>query len=443
MDPDTGCLLLSLLSLALGGLVVFCQNAIVGIPDNFLRHADPHTPHLAKVEKLLKSPRAFNASMRAAYTIFHLCFALFFAAYLYSLGLPLLTRQNPVVQALWIAGVVLLCSLLILIVSRGIPRRLASWMPTSAALAAAPLALVFSVAFAPIRLLVEFAVGCVVALLGADFREGEDSVTEEEIRMLVDVSEETGGIEQTEKEMINNIFEFDDRTAGEIMTHRTDLSFVEVDCTLDELIPLCMSHGFSRIPVAEDGIDNIVGILYVKDLLPMVLDAKKKRGFKVAKYMRKPLYVPGSTRCRDLFEKLNGGHTQIAVVVDEYGGTAGIVTMEDLLESIVGNIQDEYDNEIEEATAVTADSYNLDGDIDLSEVSSLMDCNLEQYIDDGYETIGGLLIGLLDRIPENGEHPTVTIDKVDFTVEDANERQILRVFAQRQNPQNQENPEQK
>lgn len=278
-----------------------------------------------------------------------------------------------------------------------------------------------------------------LGLLRAMLNGHSDNTAEEAIKLLVDADDEAGGIEKAEKDMINNIFAFDDRTAGDIMTHRTDLRYIERDCTLEELIGLAGQHGFSRIPVADENVDNIVGILYVKDLLPLALDAKKRRAFKVEKYMRSPLFVPESTRCRDLFAALNSGRTQFAVVVDEYGGTSGVVTMEDLVESIVGNIRDEYDEETIEVTEIAPDSYTLDGDLDLDEVSSLMDCNLDEYIDEGYETVGGLIIAMLDRIPASDEHPTVTIDGVDFTVEESSERQILKVRATRVVHDNDEN----
>lgn len=258
-----------------------------------------------------------------------------------------------------------------------------------------------------------------------------ENTAEETIRMLVDVSEETGGIGQNEKEMINNIFEFDDRTASDLMTHRTDLAFIEKDCALDDIIELSCQKGYSRFPVCEEDIDSLIGILNVKDLLPLLLDTKKRRTFKVSDYMRKPLFIPESTRCRDLFGMLNGEKTQIAVIVDEYGGTAGIVTMEDLLESIVGNIQDEYDNEPDEATALTDHSYTLDGDIDLIDAAHLLGCNLDSYTEEDYETLGGLIIGLLDHIPEPDEHPSVVIEGVQFTVAESSGRQILRVLAKK------------
>lgn len=432
MDPDTGSLLFSLVFLLLGGLVVFCQNAIIGIPDNFLKRADTATANLKTLERLLHSPRRFSSAMRVGYTFFHLCFTVFFGRYF--LKLPLwaaMTARSALWALLPMVLVIFCCTLLILICSRGIPKRLAASASVNTALSIAPAAMLISVVFEPLRFVADWSVGGIATLFGAQWQEGEDNVTEEEIRMLVDVSEETGGIGQSEKDMINNVFEFDDRTASDLMTHRTDLAFIERESTLEEIVELCCCNGYSRIPVADEDIDNLIGILNVKDLLPLILDSKKREAFQVTAYMRKPLFVPESTRCLDLFAKLNGEKTQIAIVVDEYGGTSGIVTMEDLLESIVGNIQDEYDNELDEATALTPGSYTLDGDIDLGDVAHLLGCNLDSYTEEDYETLGGLMIGLLDRIPASGEHPSVIIEGVRFTVEEANERQVLRVMAEK------------
>ncbi len=254
--------------------------------------------------------------------------------------------------------------------------------------------------------------------------------------MMVDVSEETGGIEAAEKEMILGVFDFADRTVDEIMTHRTDVTAAPEDATLEELVELAAEHGFSRIPiVGEDGLDDVLGILNVKDLLPLAVADRRKR-FTLKGYLRPPFYVPESTKCRDLFAALNRQKTQIAVVVDEYGGTSGIVTMEDLLESIVGDIQDEYDNEEAEATAISQDRYTLDGDIDLMEVERLLGCSFAQCPNwDDYDTLGGLLIAMLDRIPAPGEHPSVEVEDIRFTVHKSNSRQILEVLAERMHPE--------
>ncbi len=286
--------------------------------------------------------------------------------------------------------------------------------------------------FTPLAWFTEKMVALVLALFGIRDLDQPENVTEEEIRMMVDVGEETGGIEAAEKEMILGVFDFADRTVDEIMTHRTDVIAAAEDVTLEELVALAGEHGFSRIPVVgEDGLDDILGILNVKDLLPLAVADRRKR-FSVKAYVRPPYYVPESTKCRDLFATFNQQKNQIAVVVDEYGGTSGIVTMEDLLESIVGDIQDEYDNEAQEITAISQDRYTLDGDVDLTEVSRLLGCSFEERSDwEDYDTLGGLLIAMLDRIPSPGEHPAVELDGVRFAVQKSNSRQILEVLAER------------
>lgn len=435
MDPDTGDILLSLTFLLLGGLIVFCENTIIDLPDSMLKKDDSSTKNQRSLQKLLESPRKFTSAMRVAYTLFQLCGAFFLSRFLFSFAMvQQLIATAATWKYLWFVVVVVITTFLSLVLSRGVPRRLAATCRTSIALFFVPVARSITILVAPLRALVDITVGGISAILGAEYKEGEDNITEEELRMLVDVSEETGGIEQTEREMINNIFEFDDRTAGEIMTHRTDMICVEKDATLQEIVELSKKKGYSRMPVVDEGIDDISGILCVKDLLPLMLDTKARNRFRVSRFKRPVLFIPESTRCHDLFAQLNAAKTQIAIVVDEYGGTSGLITMEDLLESIVGNIQDEYDNEIAEATAITTDSYTLDGDIDLEEVEHLFDCDLEEYIEEDYETLGGLMIGLLDRIPHMDEHPTVTIGGVEFTVEKANERQILTISARKQPP---------
>ncbi|MEG1551054.1 MAG: CBS domain-containing protein, partial [Oscillospiraceae bacterium] len=164
--------------------------------------------------------------------------------------------------------------------------------------------------------------------------------------MMVDVGQEKGVIEDVQKEMINNIFEFDDIDVADIMTHRTDMACIDIEDPLPDVVKLSMEYGYSRIPVYEEDPDNIVGVIYIKDLLKYI-GANLPKTKTSKDVMRKAYYVPETKRCGELFAEMTETHTQMAVVVDEYGGTAGIVTLEDILEAIVGNIQDEYDNEDE------------------------------------------------------------------------------------------------
>ena len=444
MDPDAGSFILFLIFLFLGSVVVLCQNAIIAIPDSRIKKGDSEEKNQQLVERMLRSPSRFSSGMRTAYTFFHLCAVAFLSRFFVSLQLlPEQYRGTPWGQGVEALVSMLVGTLFILIFSRGVPRRIGAQSAEQLAYSLAPLARLFLILFTPLRIIIDWAVGGLCALLGAEYREGQENVTEEDIRMLMDVSEESGGINQRERDMINNVFEFDDRTANEIMTHRTDVKFLEEDATLAEAVGLSVQFGFSRIPVVGEDLDDVKGILNVKDLLPLIL-TDPGTPFSLKDYMREAVFVPESTRCRDLFSHLSAKKVQIAVVVDEYGGTSGIVTMEDLLESIVGNIQDEYDQEEEEATCVAPDTYTLDGDIDLSEVERLLGCDLDQYREEDYETLGGLLIGLLDRIPEPGEHPSVMIDDITFTVMEANERQILKVAAKKQpEPEEQTQPDEK
>lgn len=257
--------------------------------------------------------------------------------------------------------------------------------------------------------------------------ENQD-ITEEEIRILVDVGNEIGSIEESEKEMINNIFEFNDITVDEVMTHRTDISAVQKDALVTDAIKISIEEGFSRIPVYEDDIDDIIGIIYIKDLLELIGDTKADNK-KVVDYMRDVIYVPESTRLRMLFKQFKDTKVHMAVIVDEYGGTAGIATMEDLLESIVGNIQDEYDSEEDEILLLEDGSYSLDGSLDVEDAEDLFRTKLVD--DDDTDTIGGLVSNTLGRIPDDDEKPSVVINGIMFTVEKAEDRRIVRINAKK------------
>lgn len=252
-------------------------------------------------------------------------------------------------------------------------------------------------------------------------------ITEEEIRMLMEVGNESGSIENSEFEMINNIFEFNDLTAGEVMTHRTELCAVSLKQSLNEVIELAISEGFSRILVYENDIDNIVGTIYVKDLLAFTAGDKDINSCCVADYMRGVIYAPESANCSMLFREFKEKKIHIAVIVDEYGGTAGIVTMEDLLESIVGNIQDEYDQEETMIEPLGEGCYMLDGGLSVEEMCKLFGIQVE--VDEHTETVAGIITNELGYIPEESQHPTVVIGGVELLVTKVEDRRITRVKA--------------
>lgn len=267
----------------------------------------------------------------------------------------------------------------------------------------------------------------ITMLFGIDPHRNLSDTTEDEIRMMLEAGNQSGSIELSECEMINNVFEFDDRTAGEVMTHRTDLVIADIKQSLTDVINLAIDEGFSRIPVYEDGIDDIVGTIYVKDLLQFIFDDKNINDYSITDFMREVIYVPESVRCRTLFKEFKEKKIHMAVIVDEYGGTAGIATMEDLLESIVGNIQDEYDQEENVIEKVDENTYLLDGSVEIEHLSKLFD--MEIVANQHTETVGGFITNALGYIPSDNQFPTISVEGIEFTVIGVLDRRITKVKA--------------
>lgn len=312
------------------------------------------------------------------------------------------------------------------VIGATLPRKLVSAKPEEFAFFSVTPLKSLSYIFKPLTFLIIKTTRGLTRIFGVNPDAENSDVTEAEIRMLVDAGNENGTIELSECEMINNIFEFDDITAGDVMTHRTDLVAVEKREPLENVIKVAIEEGFSRIPVYDEVIDNIVGILYVKDLLQLLCE--HELGDKtIENFIRSAIYIPETTRCRVLFKEFKEKKTHMAVIVDEYGGTAGIATMEDLIESIVGNIQDEYDQEEEQIKIIDSNTYSLDGSIDIEDVEKLFDVNLPT--DEDTDTLGGLIVDTLGRIPQDDETPTVVIGELELTVMLVIDRRVIRVKA--------------
>lgn len=268
-----------------------------------------------------------------------------------------------------------------------------------------------------------------VKLFGVPVHADEKLATEDEILMMVDASGEKGVIEESEADMIANIFEFGDTTASEAMTHRTDVEALEYTSTVRSAVDFALENGFSRIPVYKDDLDNIQGVLYVKDLLKFV-GHSDQCDTPIYKLMRPACYIPETKKLSELFGEMTETKVQMAVVVDEYGGTSGIITMEDLIESILGNIQDEFDNEDEEISRLNENTFTIDGTTSIYEVSDLLDIELPEG---DYDTLAGFIVSSLGRIPTENEHPSVTFENFEFTVEQVADRRIAKVHVVNKN----------
>lgn len=277
-----------------------------------------------------------------------------------------------------------------------------------------------SVVTSPFVKFLEFSTNIVSKIFGVTGNE-EDIVTEEEIRMMVDVGEEKGTIELNEKEMINNVFEFNDRTVSEIMTPRTEIFALESDLSMAEAITeIADDYKYSRIPVYEENIDQITGVLYIKDML---LEQKNK-STKIKNLAKDAYFVPETKYVNELFAEMRKTKKQIAIVLDEYGGTAGIVTMEDILEEIVGDIFDEFDEIENECEKIDENTYILDGGIPIYECRKVLDIDIPEG---DYETLSGYLIDELGRIPSEKEKPIIEIDNVVYKVEKIQNKRIIKV----------------
>lgn len=245
-------------------------------------------------------------------------------------------------------------------------------------------------------------------------------ITEDELKLLVNVGQEEGLIAESERAMINSIFEFDDTLVKEIMTPRIDIIAADSNEPLANIVSIAIDAGHSRIPVYEETIDNIIGIIYAKDLLKII--NKKFDEFETRKLMRPPYYIPETKKVRDLLAELRQAKVHMAIVIDEYGGTAGLVTIEDVIEEIVGDIQDEYDLEEESIVMLSNGSILADARASIYDINEALDIDLP---DDDYETISGLVFHLLGHIPNEGEE--ISLGDINIKVEKTLGRRVDKV----------------
>jgi putative hemolysin len=308
----------------------------------------------------------------------------------------------------------LIGALIMLIFGELIPSALAAQRAEQNALRWAPLVVFAMRLLMPLSALVRAVSGLFTASAGAS----SAYITEEEIKTLVDAGSEEGVIEDEEKEMIYSVLQFNDKVVRELMVPRIDIVGLSAESTLERALQVAVAEGHSRIPVYEGTIDHIIGVLYAKDLLTRLDEANRQR--QVREIMRPAYFVPESKRASELLEELQRQKVHMAIVIDEYGGTAGLITIEDLLEEIVGEIQDEYDPEEEaEYQQISADEYRFDAGIHLVEVNELLDVELSTEESD---TLGGYIFSVLGKVPQVGE--SFERDGLRFTVESLDGRRI-------------------
>lgn len=295
-----------------------------------------------------------------------------------------------------------------------LPKRLAAHAPEAWAYRLYPAIRVLSLLFYPLVCLVSGVSAILARLFGVRPGEDADSVTEEDIMSMVNEGHEQGVIKADEAEMITNIFEFDDKEAGDIMTHRTSIQALSADLTLDEAVTEMLSGKNSRYPVYRETLDDVIGILHLKDavLWQKQRQAGEKTLSELSGLLRTARFIPETRNVRKLFQVMQASKLQMVLVVDEYGQVAGLITMEDILEEIVGDILDEYDVE-ERMVQPLKNGYLMRGMTPLEDAEEILGIS---FGDEEYDTVNGFLISRLDRIPSDGERPVIRYDGWRFSV---------------------------
>ncbi len=334
-----------------------------------------------------------------------------------SLGIPASDQLSLII-------VTLLLAYFTLVLGELFPKRLALQYSEAIAMFSVKIIIFIYKIILPFIKILNLSTNLLMRLSGIDSESLEEKISEEEIRMMIDVGEENGVLNQTEKEMIDGIFEFDDTIAREVMTPRINVFALDINTPLEEIIEKVSEEQYSRIPVYEYDVDNIIGILYMKDLFSSIvnvnLDTKD-----IKPMLRQAYFVPETKNIDALFRELQKTKNHIAILIDEYGGFSGIVTIEDLIEEIVGNIFDEYDETSnEDIMEVDHHTYVVNGIVPIDEINEILNTKLPS---ENYDTIGGFVIDLLGTIPAENEKPVIEYENITFKIEKVEEKRISKL----------------
>ncbi len=418
-DPWGGPLLLQLVLILINGWFAATEVAVLSLNDAKLHHdAEEGDKVAAQLLRLSETPNKFLSTIQVCITLAGFLGSAFaadrFASRLAGAFIAAGAAIDPgVLNSICVVLITLILSYFTLVLGELVPKRIAMQQPERMARMACRVLMVCSTLFKPVVWLLSVSTNGILRIIGIDPHAETEEVTEEEIRMMVDMGGETGAIEETEKEMIENIFEFNNRSAEDVMTHRTNVTSLQVDADKETVIQAIRETGLSRFPVYDKDMDDIIGTLNARSfLLNEQSDAPKS----MRELLRDAYFVPETVQADALFRDMQLKKIHMAIVVDEYGGMSGIVTMEDLLEEIVGNIYDEYDPQAEaDITRVDDDTWRISGAAALEDVAEALD--IELPLDEEYDTLGGLVFSQFTLIPQDGSTPEVDVAGLHVQVE--------------------------
>lgn len=376
-----------------------------------------------QIVKMLKNPSKFLATIQIGITLAGFLSSAFASDTFANVLAPTLNKIMPffsldVWRGISIVIITAVLSFFTLVFGELVPKRLAMKYYEKIAYMSTGIIKTISILTAPFVRLLTISTNIVSKLFGVSENE-EAIVTEEEIKMMIDQGQEKGTIQQEEKELINNVFEFNDIVASEIMIPRTDIFAIEVNEDITQVLKDVNEYKYSRIPVYSQTIDNIIGILYAKDILKLLND---KEQINIKENMREAYFIPETKPINEIFKELQKNKNQIAIVIDEYGGTAGLITMEDILEELVGNIFDEYDDIEKEYEKIDENTYLVSGSMSLNDIKKLLNINIPEG---DYETLSGYLLEELGYIPTKKENVFIETKDATYKIEEFEEKRIL------------------
>lgn len=422
MDPLIWQIILQFILILINAFFAAAEIAVVSLNTAKLRSdAEDGDRRALRLLKLVEAPTAFLSAIQIGITLAGFLGSAFAASNfadrltLWLTEVKGFTAIGPsALNTMIVILITIVLSYFTLVLGELVPKRIAMQKPMQVARITTPAVHVLSVLLRPAIWFLSVSVTGVLRLFGMNNQTGSENVTEEDIRMMLDASEEEGLIESTEGEMIDNIFEFNNIEVYDVMTHRVDVEAIDVEEGRDEIIETIRETGYSRFPVYEEEPDHIIGILYVKDFF-------LNQDTPLRELLKEPIYVPDTMICDDLFQKMQKEHIHFAIVTDEYGSFLGVITLEDLIEEIVGNIYDEYD-EKEDFIIPNADgTWSISGRAELKDVEKALDIELSEQED--FNTLGGLVLSETEEIPRDGDQFEVEVDGLRI--------QVLRVLDRR------------
>ncbi|WP_010240758.1 hemolysin family protein [Clostridium arbusti] len=401
------------------------EMAIVSLNKNKIKLLAQEGNRKAKLlEKLIEEPTKFLSTIQVGITL-----AGFFSSASAATGISnrfsrfLINLNIPYSEAIALVVITIVLSYITLVFGELFPKRIALQKSEAIAMFSVVPILFLSKVVNPFIKILSISTNMLVHVTGMDRDRLEEKVSKDEIKSLIETGQRQGIINETEKEMIDSIFQSENKLAKEIMTPRTEVFLIDINESVNKFLDKLLEKKYSRIPVYEGDTDNIIGILNIKDFL---IEARKK-GFEdvdIKSILHVPYFVYERKNINELFKELKSSRNQMSILIDEYGGFSGVVTIKDLVEEVMGNIEDEYDNDEPDIRKVDNNTYIVNGLLPLHELNEHLHLNL---VSKTYDTIGGFLISLMGRIPKKNEAKSIEYENIIFQIEEVKKRRIERV----------------